>query len=105
MSEPTKIVYLAAPEKILSEGQLRETFAQYSSGDAIIVAFRQILQQRFAQAAIDAADAKLSEREAGHAGGRIQELTELTTEFTGYLQAANGDRKTRNSARNKQTQS
>lgn len=101
MSEPARIVYLAAPERQLTETQLREVFGRFAARDDIILALRQILQQRFAQAAIDAADATLTERAAGHAGGRIQELSEITTEISGYLQGAGEDRKPRNSARNR----
>jgi hypothetical protein len=50
------------------------------------MALRQILQERFGLAAIDSANPTLSEREAGHAGGRIQEVATLRDEIMAYCQ-------------------
>jgi hypothetical protein len=85
MSEQTRVVYYPAPEKIYTNEELGEIFARFSVHDPILVALRQVFQARFASAALDAANPRLTEREAGHAGGRIQEIADFREEILGYL--------------------
>jgi hypothetical protein len=85
MSEPVKIVYYPDPGKVYTREDLMEVFSRYGSSDPLVAALRQICQARFAQAAVDSADASLTERQAGHAAGRIQEITDLRDELLGYL--------------------
>jgi hypothetical protein len=81
----TQIVYYPAPQKIYAPEEVREVFAPLAPGDPLAVVLRQILQQRLANAMVDAATVKATEREAGHAGGRIQELMDLSSELFGYM--------------------
>jgi len=85
MSEPIRIVYFPAPGKIFTPEEMTEIFSAFSPKDPVILALRQIFQARFASAAMDAAAPNLSERSAGHAGGRIQEITDFRNELLGYL--------------------
>jgi hypothetical protein len=85
MSEPTKVVYYPAPEKVYTREDLADIFTRFSVHDPIMLALRQVFQARFASAALDAANAKLTEREAGHAGGRIQEIADFREEILGYM--------------------
>lgn len=81
---PPKIVYYPAPSKVYSKEELRGIFSAFHPNDPIIAAIKQLFQVRFANAALDAAQPKLSEREAGHAGGRIQEVTDFRDEILSY---------------------
>jgi len=85
MSASPKIIYYPSPGKVYSPEELRELFSKLSVNDPLIVALRQLFQARFAMAAIDAAEPTLTERQAGHAGGRIQEITDFRDEFLSYL--------------------
>lgn len=80
-----RVVYYPKPEKIYSVEEMREVFAPISGQDPLGCVLRQILQQRLANATVDAAAVQATEREAGHAAGRIQELMDLTSEIFGFL--------------------
>lgn len=88
MSDAVKIVYYPSTGKVYTPAELSDVFRKFSVHDEAIAALRQIFQVRFARAAIDAANLNLSERAAGHAGGRIQEISEFREEILGYLAAA-----------------
>lgn len=85
MSGPVRIVHLSREEKVYSPEELRDIFSRFAMGDPVAVALRQIVQQRFVQAATDASEVNLSERAAGHAGGRVQEITDFHNELLGYF--------------------
>lgn len=88
MSSGARIVYFPAAEKVYSPEELKEIFSRYAVGDTLEVALRQIFQQRFASAAIDAATVNLTERAAGHAAGRIQEVLDFRDELYSYFGVA-----------------
>lgn len=85
MSNPVRVVYFPASGKVYSPEELKEIFSRYAVGDALEVALRQIFQQRFASAAIDAAQVAISERAAAHAAGRIQEVLDFREELYSYF--------------------
>lgn len=87
MNEPTRVVYYPSPGKVFSPAELRDIFSRFSVNDPIILALRQIFQARFASAALDAATPNLTERAAGHAGGRIAEITDFRNELLQYLES------------------
>lgn len=84
MSENPRIGYYPAPEKTFTKDDLKEIFGLTGKHDDISLALRQILQTRLAIATTDSANPALSERAAGHAGGRIQEITDLMSELLSY---------------------
>jgi hypothetical protein len=88
---PPKIVYYPAPPKVYSKEDMRGIFSAFHPNDPIIAAITQIFQVRFANAALDAAQTKLSEREAGHAGGRIQEITDFRDEILSFMRTREVD--------------
>lgn len=85
MNEATRVVYYPSPGKVFSSAELMEIFSRFSPGDEVILALRQIFQARFASAALDAAAPNMTERAAGHAGGRIQEITDFRNELLQYI--------------------
>lgn len=87
MDSPVKIIYYPAPAKFYSEDDLREIFSRYSETDPLAMALKQIFQVRFADAAVEAAALNLTERQAGHAGGRIAEISAFREEILGYMNA------------------
>jgi hypothetical protein len=88
MSTPAKVVYLPNPGRVYSPAELKEIFSKYSVGDVLEVALRQIFSQRFASAAIDAAQVNITERAAAHAAGRIQEVLDMRDELYSYFGVA-----------------
>lgn len=80
----TKIVYYTA-DKVYRPEEIAEVFAQFGPKDPIMLVLRQILLERQARASVDASSPNLTERGAGHAGGRIQEIIDLHTEILNYL--------------------
>lgn len=87
-SKPVLVYAYPSSEKVYSAEEMREVFSAYSLTDPVIVVLRQIFQTRFGLAAIDCASTDLSERQAGHAGGRIAELSDFREEILGYLSDA-----------------
>lgn len=87
MNEITRVVYYPSPGKVFTREELIEIFSRFSVNDSVILALRQIFQARFASAALDAATPNLTERAAGHAGGRISEITDFRNELLEYLQS------------------
>jgi hypothetical protein len=85
------IVYYPAPPKVYSPEEMREIFSRFHVNDPVIAVLKQIFQVRFANAAIDAAAEGLSERQAGHAGGRIAEITDFRRELLAYLKQIDSD--------------
>ncbi|MEO6567219.1 MAG: hypothetical protein ABIO94_00540 [Opitutaceae bacterium] len=86
-----QIVYYPSPPKVYSPEEMREIFSRFHVNDPVIAVLKQIFQVRFANAAIDAAGEALSERQAGHAGGRIAEITDFRRELLSYLQQQDSD--------------
>ena len=87
MTEPIKIVYYPAPERAFTPEQVMDVMARHAGNDDIVMVMRFLLQQRLAVATATAAEAKLTEREAGHAGGRIEELTNFQWQITQLIEA------------------
>lgn len=85
---PARVVYLPNPGRIYSPEELKEIFSKYSVGDVLEVALRQIFSQRFASAAIDAAQVNIPDRAAAHAAGRIQEVLDMRDELYSYFGVA-----------------
>lgn len=81
------VLFYPFPGKIYTRGEIAEIFGRLGPLDPVVVALRLICQLRFEAAARDAAAQKLTEREAGHAGGRIEEITSFRDEIMGYLRA------------------
>src|SRR4051812_3653996 len=86
-----QIVYYPAPPKVYSPEEMREIFSRFHVNDPVIAVLRQIFQVRFANAATDAAAEALTERQAGHAGGRIAEITDFRRELLSYLKQPDSD--------------
>ena len=87
-NQSVRVVYYPSSGRQYNAEELGEIFSKYAVGDALEVALRQILQQRFASAAIDVANTKATDREASHAAGRIQEILDLQTELYSYFGVA-----------------
>ncbi len=85
MPSPRKtVVFYPSAGPLLSREEMNEIFAKFSPGDDIMVAFRQILAQRLAQATSDNIDPKLNERAAGMIAGRMQEVSEIQSELASF---------------------
>ncbi len=83
------VVFYPGPEVPMSREDLAHTVGRaLESSQPLAAALRQILAQRLAHATVRAADERLTEREAGHAAGRIAELSSLQGEIEGSLRAA-----------------
>jgi len=80
-------VYYPFPGKVYTSQQIAEIFARFDKNDPVILAIRLICQLRFERAARDAATPRITDREAGHAGGRIEEITSFRDEILGYVGA------------------
>lgn len=83
MSEKT-VVFYPTTGALLTRADMDQIFAQYSAADPIMVAFRQILAQRLAQATSDNIDTDLNERAAGMIAGRMQEVSEIQSELASF---------------------
>jgi hypothetical protein len=86
--QPVRIVYLPNPGRVFSPEELKEIFSKYAIGDVLELALRQIFSQRFASAAIDAAQINIPDRAAAHAAGRIQEVLDMRDELYSYFGVA-----------------
>lgn len=87
MSAP--IVYYPAPETPFTREQLAEVIGTaFDANPRLLAAFRQMHGEHLARATVAAAEVDLSERAAGHAGGRIAEITSLQHELANHLAAA-----------------
>lgn len=83
-----KVIFYPAPEKALSPDEIKQVFARFSEKDDIMVALRQILTMRLANATQESTEPDLTERTAGIAAGRLTEISELQDELAGYHRAA-----------------
>ena len=82
-------IYYPAPEAPLAPPELAQVLGAALDGNPkLAAAVRQMLQQRLARATVESSLPKLSEREAGHAGGRLAEITGLQHELAGYVRHA-----------------
>jgi hypothetical protein len=87
-SEPT-IIYYPAPEAPLTRPEVMQTLGAALDGNPKLnQALRQLIAERLAYATSECAVADLSERAAGHAGGRLAALTSLQHEFALALTGA-----------------
>ena len=84
---PTKIIFSAAPGKPLQDKDVAEILGRIGRHDELYAALHHLLRRRLYSAAIDAAGMDMSERAAGHAGGRISEISDLMGELASYLDA------------------
>lgn len=83
------VVYYPAAETPLSREEMAQVLGSALDGSAKLhQAVRQLLGQRLANATVECADAKLGEREAGHAGGRVAEIISLQNEIQNALKYA-----------------
>lgn len=88
MEQPT-IIYYPAPESPLSRPELTQIIgAALEASPKLNQALRQLIAERLAYATSECAVPDLSERAAGHAGGRLAALTGLQHEFAQALTAA-----------------
>ena len=89
MSEQPTIIYYPAPETPLTRPEMMETIGTALDGSPkLMQAIRQLIAERLAYATSECAVSDLSERAAGHAGGRLSALTSLQHEFAQALSAA-----------------
>jgi hypothetical protein len=85
----TQIIYYPAPETVLSREEIALAVGAALDGNPkLLQAFRQLLAQHLAAATSEAAQSRMSEREAGHAGGRLAEILGLQHELANYVKAA-----------------
>jgi hypothetical protein len=88
------IVYYPAPETPLTREQIAEVIGTaLDANPRLLQAFRQLHGEALARATVACADLDLSERAAGHAGGRIAEITSLQHSLAHHLAAARELRK------------
>ena len=83
-----KVIFITNPGRNLSASDIAEVLGRLSRSDEQWNALVQILQRRLYSATIDASSASITEREAGHAGGRISEISDLMGELASYLDSA-----------------
>jgi hypothetical protein len=76
-----KILFVPAPRRVMTEEEIDRALAGLEEEHPVLLALQQMLAVRFAVAASSAADPALSERAAGHAGGRIEEVAALREEL------------------------
>lgn len=84
---PPVIVFAPTPGRALSPDEIAAIIGRISRSDEQWNALYQILQRRLYSASIDAAQPSMTEREAGHAGGRIHEISAFMGELASYLDA------------------
>lgn len=82
------LVFAPTPGPALPQDQIASIIGRISRSDEQWNALYQILQRRLYSAAIDAAQPLMTEREAGHAGGRIHEISSFMGELASYLDAS-----------------
>jgi hypothetical protein len=78
--KPVSVVYYPAPTTPLTRDEMQEVFAKIGRHDALWQALTQLLQERLAQATVDAAQGE------AHAPGRLQELLALQQTFAAWRQ-------------------
>lgn len=84
MSE-VKIIYLNTQE--MPPAAVGEVLGRLAPTDPVVLALHALVQRRVIAAQIAAADPALTERAAGHAGGRLEELMLLWQEVMAQIQA------------------
>jgi hypothetical protein len=82
-----KTVYFIESQPPLTRDEIAKLFGKMHERDPVPRALRQIVQERIAQATSDNTNPKMTEREAGHAAGRLTELLDLATELTELVRA------------------
>jgi hypothetical protein len=87
MPAQPRIIFAPTPGKPLTEQDIAAIIGRLSRSDEQWNALYQLLQRRLYGAVIDGATARLTEREAGHAAGRVSELTDLMAQLASYLDA------------------
>ena len=89
MEKETTVVYYPAPGAPLARAELAKAIGTALVGNTKLEqAVRQMMAERLARATVRAADEELTERDAGHAGGRLAELLSLQGEFAACVRAA-----------------
>jgi hypothetical protein len=90
------VVYYPAAETPLTREELSQAIGTVlDANPKMAQAFRQILGERLARATVEAAQPELTERSAGHAGGRLAEIASLQHEIANCIKQArelNGSR-------------
>lgn len=69
----------------MNQSEIKDTFSRFSASDPVPTALRAILNQRLVAATDDVCNPALSERAAGHAAGRISEITDLQGQINDLL--------------------
>jgi hypothetical protein len=85
---PAKIIFAPTPGRQLKPEEVAAIIGRLSRSDEQWNALYHVMQRRLMNAAVDSSDPRLSDREAGHAGGRVSEILDLMGELSGYLDAA-----------------
>lgn len=80
-----EVVFYPFPGKVYTRQEIADIFARFGPLDPVILALRLLCQLRYEAAANEAATPRLSEREAGHAGGRIAEINGFRDEILRYV--------------------
>lgn len=84
----TPVVYYPSAETPLARGELEHIVGTaLDSNPKLLQAFRQLLGERLARATVECAQPDLAERAAGHAGGRVAEVTSLQHELANAVKA------------------
>lgn len=83
-----RIVFVPGVAKPMPDDEINRALAGLEENHPAWVALNQILLFRWAMAAGESCDKTLSERAAGHAAGRLEEVTALSDELTRRRQAA-----------------
>jgi len=77
-SLPSLVVYYPSPETPLAPADLEEIFGRLGRNDALWGALMQLLQERLANATVDAANGDLN------APGRLQEILGLQAQLSAF---------------------
>lgn len=77
MSENIKRIYYPSAETPMTNDEIALELAQLAKKDRLWQALMQTLQERLAMATVDSTEVELTERSAGHAAGRLFEITQI----------------------------
>jgi hypothetical protein len=88
MQDTPRIVFVPGVAEPMSEPELNRALAGLEDKHPAWLALNQIVLTRWAIAAGDSCEKTLTERAAGHASGRLEEMLALREELTRRRQAA-----------------
>jgi hypothetical protein len=81
-----KEIHYHVVEPPQTQDEIQEAFSRVGRDDALARSLRWILQQRLANAVIASTEAKLTDREAGIAAGRIEEIMDLQAQISELIE-------------------